>query len=132
MTNDPGQGPVPPQGQGAPQQPQQPQYTPAPPAPTYAGQPAPGAQPSAHKKTNLMAILSLVGAFVFPIAGIILGHISLGQIKKTGEGGRGLGLTGTILGYVFTFLGLIIIIVYFFIFAAVMSDPYMLDEMMGA
>ena len=37
--------------------------------------------------------------------------MSLGQIKRTGEQGRGLGLTGTILGYVglaFVLLGMIV------------------------
>jgi hypothetical protein len=32
----------------------------------------------------------------------VIGHIALGQIKKTGEAGHGLALWGTILGYVFT------------------------------
>lgn len=74
----------------------------APPAqPTYPayGQTTPGyyAPP-----TNTLAILALVLAFVISPGGIICGHIALNQIKRTGEGGRGLALAGLIIGYVFT------------------------------
>ena len=44
------------------------------------------------------------------MAGVITGHMALGQIKQTGEQGRGLALAGTILGYVglaFIVLGVI-------------------------
>ncbi len=61
-------------------------------------------------KTNVLAIVALVAAFFVPIVGIICGHIALGQIKKTGENGRGLALAGTVLGYVFTALWLIVIL----------------------
>ena len=52
----------------------------------------------------------------------ILGHIALGQIKRTGEGGHGLALAGTIVGYVLTALYLIFIIFYFVVFAAVVGS----------
>jgi len=81
--------------------------TPAPAAP-YAAAPA-------GKPTNVLAIIALIGAFVFPLAGIILGHIALGQIKKTGENGHGLALWGTILGYVFTALWLLIFLIGFIV-----------------
>lgn len=61
-------------------------------------------------QTNTLAIIALIGAFVFPIAGIICGHIAMGQIKRTGEGGQQLALWGTILGYVFTGLWLLLIV----------------------
>jgi hypothetical protein len=76
---------------------------PAPPAqptyPAYGQPPAPGyyAPP-----TNTLAIIALILGFLVPIGGIICGHIALNQIKRTGEGGRGLALAGLILGYVFT------------------------------
>jgi Domain of unknown function (DUF4190) len=61
-------------------------------------------------RTNTLAIVALVLGLTVPIGGIIAGHIALGQIKRTGEGGHGLALAGTILGYVFTaFLALYII-----------------------
>ncbi|MGV8885894.1 MAG: DUF4190 domain-containing protein [Microbacteriaceae bacterium] len=67
-------------------------------------QPTPYAAPvgSPAGKTNTMAIVALVLGIVLPLGGIIVGHLALSQIKKTGEAGRGLALTGTILGYVFT------------------------------
>lgn len=94
-----------------------PQYAP-PAAPQYGAPPAapqyvPQTTVAPSQKTNVLAILSIIFAFVFSIAGIVLGHMALGQIKKTGEGGRGLAMTGLILSYVFTFIGLIIAIFYF-------------------
>ena len=88
---------------------QAPDYT-APPAyaaPSYGAAPAYGAY-SAPRKTNTLAVVSLisslVGFFILPfigsVVGIITGHMSLSQIKRTGEGGRGLGLAGTIVGWV--------------------------------
>ncbi|WP_434090297.1 DUF4190 domain-containing protein [Micromonospora avicenniae] len=57
--------------------------------------------------TNVMAILSLVFAFVFSPAGIVLGHIAKKQIRRTGEQGDGLATAGLVLSYVFTILGVI-------------------------
>lgn len=62
------------------------------------------------RPTNVLAIIALIGAFVFAPVGIICGHIALGQIKRTGEGGHALALWGTILGYVFTALWLLIML----------------------
>jgi hypothetical protein len=76
-------------------------------APTPSTAPAAGA----GRPVNTLAIVAFIAAFVVPLAGIIVGHIALGQIKRTGEGGHGLALWGTILGYVFTILYIIIIIV---------------------
>ena len=50
---------------------------------------------------NVLAIVSLVTSLVgFGLAGIITGHLALGQLKTSGEQGRGLALAGTIVGYV--------------------------------
>ena len=106
---------------------------PAPPAPPAYGAPAAppayGAAPAyttypQGPKTNTLAIVSLVsslvGVFVIPvigqIVGIITGHMSLSQIKQTGEGGRGLGLAGVIIGWVtlgLAILGIILFIAWF-------------------
>lgn len=60
-------------------------------------------------RTNALAIISLVASIagflwivpvIGPIAGVITGHISLAQIKRTGEKGRGMALAGTIVGWV--------------------------------
>jgi peptidyl-prolyl cis-trans isomerase B (cyclophilin B) len=61
-------------------------------------------------KTNTMAILALVFAFVFAPVGAILGHVALGQIKKTGEDGRGLALAGVIIGWIGTAVAILAIL----------------------
>ena len=104
----------------------------APPAPPAAPVPQPYAQqqpygsaayqPANVAPTNTLAIVALILGFVVPIAGIICGHIALGQIKRTGENGHGLALAGTILGYVFTGLGILITIIYIIFIAAVVGS----------
>jgi len=49
--------------------------------------------------TNGMAIAALILVFVFFPVGIVLGHVARGQIKRTGEGGRGLATAALIIGY---------------------------------
>ncbi|MBX3099215.1 MAG: DUF4190 domain-containing protein [Salinibacterium sp.] len=75
--------------------------------PTPTPYTAPAAAPA--RPTNTLSIIALVGAFVIPLAGIIVGFIALGQIKKTGEGGHGLALAGVVLGIVFSVLWLLFI-----------------------
>lgn len=113
------QAPLPPQAphfsSPQPQAPQAPgQPYPQAPGQPYAqapGQPYPyGAQPMAPKPpTNTLAIVSLILGIIVAPAGIITGHMALSKIKRTGEGGRGLALAGTIIGYVGTALGLLAI-----------------------
>ena len=76
--------------------------------PPQYGQP-PYAQPysAAAPGTNMMAILSLVFAFVFSPVGIVLGHIAKKQIKQTGEQGDGLATAGLVLSYIFTGLAVL-------------------------
>src|ERR1700760_4583427 len=85
------------------------------PPPPYGGYPppmphagAPYGQPP--KGTNGMAIASLVCAFLLAPLGILFGHISLSQIKRTGEDGHGLAIAGLVLSYLFTVLGILAII----------------------
>lgn len=102
--------PYPQPGQPYPQ-PSQPYQQPGQPYPQAPGQPYPyGSQPAAPKPpTNTLAIVSLILGIIVAPAGIITGHMALGKIKRTGEGGRGLALAGTIIGYVGTALGLLAI-----------------------
>ena len=60
--------------------------------------PAPTSQ---HPETNTLATLSVVFAFVFAPAGVILGHLALAQIRETGNRGRDRALVGVTLSYVF-------------------------------
>jgi hypothetical protein len=87
--------------------------------PTPTPYTAPAAGPA--RPTNVLSIVALIAAFVIPLAGIIVGFISLGQIKKTGESGHGLALAGVVLGFVFTAFYLIFFIVYFVIIAATLG-----------
>jgi len=64
-------------------------------------------QPVASGRTNTMAILALVFAFVFWPLGIVFGHLARRQIRQTGEGGAGLASAGLILSYVFGVLTLL-------------------------
>ncbi|WP_314148264.1 DUF4190 domain-containing protein [uncultured Leifsonia sp.] len=80
-----------------------PAQPPSPPYPPqgYAGQPYPAPYGYAQApRTNTLAIVSLVSAFVVSIVAVITGHIALAQIRRTGEAGRGMALAGLIIGYV--------------------------------
>ena len=103
------------------------QYTPHDQAPgtlPHSGQPYPeqpqghqdAGYPSAPRKTNTMAILGLVFAFVFSPLGIVFSAIGLSQIKKRREGGRGLAIAGLVLSIIFMLIGVLIFV---FAFAAV-------------
>ena len=78
-----------------------PAYGPAQPPPGYAAYPYPG-YPYPPRPTNALAIASLVCAFLFAPLGIVLGYLSLSQIKRSGEDGRGLAIAGLVIGYVVT------------------------------
>ena len=113
-----------------PPAPPAPPTPPAPPAPPvaqpYAQQQQPyggvAYQPGMVPPTNTLAIVALILGFLVPLGGIIAGHIALGQIKRTGEGGHGLALAGTILGYVLTGLGLLFIIFYIIFFVVLFGS----------
>lgn len=86
------------------------QYQSAPPPGYPAQQPVygqPGYQP---QKTNTMAILGLVFAFVFSPLGVVFSAIGLKQIKERREGGRGLALAGLILSIIFVVIGILFVI----------------------
>jgi hypothetical protein len=86
-----------PQTSGQPYQQQQPAYGQQ---PYGAGAYPPGY--AAGPRTNTMAILALVFAFVFSPAAIVMGHVAKKQIAQTGESGDGLATAGLWLGYIFT------------------------------
>jgi len=79
------------------------------PAPTGYGPPRPRTNPLAIVALCasgsiavlwvLMLVLPVIG-LVPGITGIVIGHIALGQIRRTGEQGRGLAITGLVIGYV--------------------------------
>jgi hypothetical protein len=77
----------------------------SPAAPTSTGQfgrgasigPPSGAPASADY--NTFAVLSPIFAVVVPPAGVVLGHLALPQIERTGERGRPAAVAGLVIGY---------------------------------
>ena len=108
MTGEPPSYPPPPGGYG---------YQP-PPSGGYGYQPPPQAA-----GTNGMAIASLVSSLagllvgwlilcVPSILGLIFGFVALGQIKKTGQGGRGMAIAGIAIGAFVTVFMIVGVIIY--------------------
>ena len=104
----------PPPGYGPPPHHGAPGYGP----PPGYGYPPPGYPPVWRRPTNTMAILSLVLAFVFAPAGLVLGIIARKQIRETGEEGDGLALAGIIIGSIAGALWLLIIVFWIVAFAS--------------
>lgn len=104
--------------------------------PPYGGPPPPHGYPGPYaygypppRQTNTLAIVSLVCALVFAPLGIVFGHMSLSQIKKTGEEGRGIAIAGLVIGYLVTILTVLVVVVSVVILAAVGRDLERLDGM---
>jgi hypothetical protein len=112
------------QGHGQPGHDQgygQPAYTPGYAQPGYggpafppAGSPPPGygyGYDTGPRRTNVMAILGLVFAFVFSPLGIVFSAIGLSQVAKRRENGRGLAIAGLVLSIVFFLVGVLVLTV---------------------
>lgn len=68
---------------------------------TKMSQPAPGA------RTNGLAIAAFVMSLVgFGVIAAIMGHVAMGNIKRTGEGGNGLAIAAVVIGWVSFAIGL--------------------------
>jgi K+-transporting ATPase c subunit len=63
---------------------------------------------------SALPVLALIMAFVFPLAGAIIGHVALNQMRngQIVDTNRSLAKSGMILGWVFTALGFIFIVLY--------------------
>lgn len=85
----------------------------------YPQSPYPGQ--GVANRTNTMAILSLVFAFVFFPLGIVFGFVARSQIKRTGEEGSGLALAGIIVGFAATAILVAYLVVVAVFFSAVMG-----------
>lgn len=83
------------------------------------------------RTTNTMAILALVCAFVFAPLGIVFGHLSLSQIKKTGEDGRALAIAGLIIGYLLTVLTTVVVVISIVFVTIVARDPESRDGLVA-
>ncbi|OZD07049.1 hypothetical protein CH275_07620 [Rhodococcus sp. 06-235-1A] len=107
---------------------QNPQY----PNPQYGNAPYAGGY-RAPASTNTLAIVSLVlailGLTFIPllasVCAVVCGHISRGQIKRTGEGGSGFATAGLVVGYVSIALFVIVVgAIILFAVAASTSSTY--------
>jgi hypothetical protein len=81
------------------------QGSPYAPPPGPYGYDEPGRYPPPAQGTNGLAIASLAVGILWlsgvgSILAVIFGHIALGQIRRTGERGRGLAIAGLVVGYV--------------------------------
>ena len=79
--------------------------------------PYPYPYPYPAPRTNALAIASLVCAFLFAPLGIVFGHLSLSQIRRSGEDGRGLALAGLVIGYVVTIAAILAVVAATLLFA---------------
>ena len=50
-------------------------------------------------------------ALLLPIAGVILGHVALNDIRKTGKGGKPEAIAGTVIGYIEAILAVLVIMI---------------------
>lgn len=69
---------------------------------------------------NALAIIGFVLAFVVPPGAIACGHIAMGQIRRTGEQGHGLALAAAVLGWVFTGLIALFVVVWLAVFGSIL------------
>ncbi len=93
---------------------------------------------AANAPNNTMAVVSLVtaigsfvahlipfvGGFTLAIVAIVTGHIALGQIKRTGEPGRGFAIAGLIIGYAHLAVLALLLIFFFTFFLAIIGGIF--------
>ena len=74
------------------------------------------------ERTNNLALAAFVVALIQggPVA-IVLGHVALGQIRRSGESGRGFAITGLVIGYLTTAIILGALVTNFAIFTVLLS-----------
>jgi len=104
---------------GQPVQPQPAGFDPRTGAPIYG-------QPGFMRPESQLPLVALLGGILFPLLGIIVGHIALAQMKR-GEipsSNMGLAKTGLILGYVFMGLGVLAVAIYVVLFAAIAGSGF--------
>lgn len=75
-------------------------------------QPVPASTATTLAQTNTFALLAIILAFIAPVAAIVFGHMGLSQIKRTGDAGRGIALTGLIIGYAYFVLVALFVVLY--------------------
>lgn len=89
--------------------------------------------PTTLAYTNTFSLVAIVLVFFQPVAGIVFGHLALGQIKRNGDTGRGLALTSVIVGYAMVAMWIMIVLTYLSIIMMLIAtfpgfDPYYYDS----
>ncbi|POX91140.1 DUF4190 domain-containing protein [Mycobacterium kansasii] len=77
--------------------------------------PVPGAPEPRRRRqgeVNTLATLSIVFAFFFAPAGVVLGHVALARISRSGERGRDRALIGLTLSYAFILFAAVALVVW--------------------
>ncbi|MGW0158525.1 peptidylprolyl isomerase [Mycobacterium sp. NPDC003323] len=95
-------------------------YTP--PGGPYGYPPQYGYPPPASRPTNSLAVAALICGILIAPLGIVFGHISLRQIKRTGEEGRGMAIAGLVVGYLLTVFGVLVLIIAVVATRAIVED----------
>jgi len=72
--------------------------------------------PAAPIRTNTLALVGFIAAFMIPVAGFVLGILATRQIEQTHESGRGLARAATIIGLVATVVQVLFFIVWLILF----------------
>jgi PknH-like extracellular domain/Domain of unknown function (DUF4190) len=68
--------------------------------------------PPPRQQANTFATLSVVFAVVFAPVGVVLGHLGLSQIRRTGQRGHDRALIGLTLSYAFIVIALVAVVVW--------------------
>lgn len=69
---------------------------------------------------NALAIIGFVLAFVVPPGAIACGHIAMAQIRRTGEQGYGLALAAAVIGWAFTGVIALFVVLWFAVFGSIL------------
>ena len=78
---------------------------------------------------NPLAIVALLLAFAIPPAAIVLGHVALGQIRRSGQKGRDVGIIALVLGYVLTAFVVIALLIWLAVIITVIGVIAQLPDM---
>jgi hypothetical protein len=72
---------------------------------------------------NVPAIIALIASCLgFTVPGIVLGHIALHQIRRTGEAGHGLAAAALIVGYILFGVSILLVAGYVIVFIALAAS----------
>ena len=100
--------------------------------PPYSGQPygpgygyGPGAVPRTNGLAMTSMILGIIGIAICGLTSIpalICGHIAYNQIKRTGEEGKPMAVTGIVMGWIVTGIWLLLLLFWFGLAAGIATS----------